>query len=292
LQVAAFCNAKPDQCTATAIKAAALVLAPVIGVAYGAVAIELLVSAGRLTIAEAALLVNLGGPAGYCNLKPDTCLLIADVAAGLASGSVAPSVLPPGSIKAVATMGEALGGKAASSTVSGYISGAKVCESACAISGLTKQEQLMANLIRDSSDNQGVLTEKLLESVATRTGMTVLSGGKYGSNNGFDLVLQGKDGTVTIIMDGKQLAESGAVKLSTAGAGGTNQMSSDWVREVIERIRAKNPNSPAIAAIEVARDGGTLMTAIGGVNRSTGQLLVFPVLVSNKSPSNVSLIPK
>ena len=140
----------------------------------------------------------------------------------------------------------------------------------------------LALLIKNGGDAKGTQTEALLTSVAQRTGMTVLDGGKYGSNNGFDLVLQGKDGVITVIVDGKQLTSSGAVQLSNQGAGGTNQLSPRWVEQVIINIRNTNPNSPAIAAIQAAEKTGTLSIGVGGVNRTTGQLLVLPVTVPNK----------
>ena len=140
----------------------------------------------------------------------------------------------------------------------------------------------LALLIKNGGDAKGTQTEALLTSVAQRTGMTVLDGGKYGSNNGFDLVLKGKDGAITVILDGKQLTSSGAVQLSNQGAGGTNQLSPGWVEQVIKNIRDTNPNSPAIAAIQAAEKAGTLSIGVGGVNRTTGQLLVLPVTVPNK----------
>jgi filamentous hemagglutinin len=72
------------------------------------------------------------------------------------------------------------------------------------------------------------------------------------------------------------------VQLSNQGAGGTNQLSPGWVEQVIKNIRDTNPNSPAIAAIQAAEKAGTLSIGVGGVNRTTGQLLVLPVTVPNK----------
>ena len=86
-----------------------------------------------------------------------------------------------------------------------------------------------------------------------------------------------------MILDGKQFTASGAVSLSGNGAGGSNQLSLGWVEEVIRRIRIDNPSSPAIAAIRRAQDSGALTTAVGGVNRTTGELLVLPVTVPNKT---------
>jgi filamentous hemagglutinin len=96
-------------------------------------------------------------------------------------------------------------------------------------------------------------------------------------------VLQGQNGAITLILDAKQLTASGAVKLSAEGAGGTNQLSPAWVEQVMENIRRTNPSSPAIAAIAAAQRNDSLSIAVGGVNRTTGQLLVLPVVVPNKS---------
>jgi filamentous hemagglutinin len=215
-------------------------------------------------------------------------IITAETAAAITSGAITPSSLAPvlaaGGVKTVTQLGEAMAGQAATATTGGFINASKVCQSACAIGGLTIEEQALALLIKNGGDAKGTQTEALLTSVAQRTGMTVLDGGKYGSNNGFDLVLKGKDGAITVILDGKQLTSSGAVQLSNQGAGGTNQLSPGWVDEVIKNIRNTNPGSPAIAAIQAARDTGTLSIGVGGVNRTTGQLLVLPVTVPNKKP--------
>lgn len=188
-------------------------------------------------------------------------------------------MLSAGGMKAVTTMGEAVAGQAAAATGGGYINASKVCQAGCAIGGLTAQEQALATAIRNGQDSTGTMTETLLKSVAQRTGMEVLDGGKYGANNGFDLVLKGKDGAVTVILDGKQLTASGAVSLSGNGVGDTNQLSTDWIRNVVRRI---DSNSPAAKVIALAQENGTLTVAVGGVNRTTGELVVLPVTVPNK----------
>lgn len=214
-------------------------------------------------------------------------VISAETAAAITSGAVTPSSLAPlltaGGIRTVSKLEDALSATAAEATAGGLVNASKVCGSACAITSLDANEQALVNLIQNGADKSGALTEQLLAAVAQRTGMTVVAGGKYGANNGFDLVLQGQNGAITVILDAKQLTASGAVKLSTEGAGGANQLSPAWVEQVMENIRRTNPNSPAIAAIAAAQRNDSLSIAVGGVNRTTGQLLVVPVVVPNKS---------
>jgi len=74
-------------------------------------------------------------------------------------------------------------------------------------------------LLPMNGDLTGQLTERLVDSVAVDQGLTVLSGGKYGSNNGFDHVLQATDESVIIVVDAKQM-NSGSFSLSSNSAGG------------------------------------------------------------------------
>lgn len=147
-------------------------------------------------------------------------------------------------------------------------------------------EQDIAYEIASVGDSSGKLTEKLFTMIAERTGTTVLAGGKYGSNNGFDLVLQGANGEVTIILDAKQMS-NGAFSLSSQAAGNTTQLSEAWVKEVLGRLPQ---GSPAKNAVERALANNTLQTAIGGVNKATGSVVVVPVQVPDKSL--VSQIPR
>lgn len=147
-------------------------------------------------------------------------------------------------------------------------------------------EQDIAYEIASIDDSIGKLTEKLFTMIAERTGTTVLAGGKYGSNNGFDLVLQGANGEVTIILDAKQMS-NGAFSLSSQAAGNTTQLSKAWVEEVLARLP---DGSPAKTEIIKALDNDTLVTTVGGVNKTTASVVVVPVQVPNKSL--VSQIPK
>ena len=186
---------------------------------------------------------------------------------------------PSAAGRTVSTMGDAVSGNTIAATQGGTVKGADICVSGCAIGGLTQTEQQLVTRIRNGEDSAtGNLTEQLLTSVSQRTGMTVLTGGKYGSNNGFDLVLQDAAGNVTVIMDAKQITQAGSIKLSTKSELGT-QLSPEWIQNVVNKLPL---SSPARTAVERAVRNGALTVAVGGVNRTTGQLIVAPVTVPNK----------
>jgi len=141
-----------------------------------------------------------------------------------------------------------------------------------ALIDLTQQEQALASRIANQGDLKGANTEILVESVAQRQGLNSLPGGKYGSNNGFDHVFENADGSVTIILDSKQI-NNGAAKLSE-GAGGQLQLTDAWVQAVLDRLDA---NSPAHIAVSRALQDGTLVKGVAGVDKTTGKLVVVRV---------------
>ncbi|WP_265707256.1 hemagglutinin repeat-containing protein [Verminephrobacter aporrectodeae] len=169
---------------------------------------------------------------------------------------------------------EALAGTAAKATTNGFVNATKVCTHGCAIKKLTPTEQELVSKITANGDKTGQLTEQLLTSVAQRTkGITVLPGGKYGSDNGFDLVLKDANGGVTIVMDAKQMNQD-AFQLSSSGRNKDVQLSQAWIKTVLGKLP---DDSPAKAAVDQAIKLNTLRTAIGGVDRSTETLKIVPV---------------
>jgi filamentous hemagglutinin len=143
---------------------------------------------------------------------------------------------------------------------------------------LAEDKALVAAIIKNG-DPKGILTEKLVESVAESQGIRSLQGGKYGSNNGFDHTFtlgQDSSGNVTLLlMDSKQMSASGSMKLSI-GAGGQLQLSENWVTAVLGKL---NPNSEAFQVTKLALDAGTLRTAVAGVDKIGGTLIMLPVKV-------------
>lgn len=80
-------------------------------------------------------------------------------------------------------------------------------------------------------------------------------------------------------MDGKQMSQAGAFSLSANAAGGNTQNSMAWIEAVLRNLEK---SSPAYKAVEAAAKNNTLVTAVGGVNRTTGELVVLPVTVPTK----------
>ncbi|TRB20778.1 hypothetical protein EXN70_24160, partial [Rhizobium rhizogenes] len=160
-----------------------------------------------------------------------------------------------------------------SPTTSGNISAGSVGSDGVGIIGLTPAQVAEANTIAMNGDLTGQLTERLVDSVAADQGLSVLSGGKYGSNNGFDHVLEATDGSVTIVVDAKQM-NSGSFSLSNSGAGGAQQLSDQWIRNV---LGALDQTSPAVTSVRDAISNGTLYKAVMGVDKTTGKLMMIRV---------------
>ena len=137
----------------------------------------------------------------------------------------------------------------------------------------------LATIVKNG-DIKGGKTESLIHGLAKRSGYEPLQGGKYGSNNGFDHVLVGKDGSVVII-DSKQIKTNGAIQVSSKGAGDTNQLSSKWINAVLRELSENDPTKLAIKNAE--KNGKSIKTIIAGVDKSNGKVVLLPVRIPNKN---------
>ncbi len=169
------------------------------------------------------------------------------------------------------TIAEALNAPAQTVTAGGFLNKQKVCDGGCALDVMTDAEQKLLQKIRDHGDLSGVLTEELVEMIAKREGLISLGGTKYGSNNGFDHVLQSADGSVTLILDSKQIY-NGSIQLGSTSAG-TVQLSDDWISFVLNKVGP----TPAEAAVRAAIKDGSLKIAVAGVNKDTGELVMVNI---------------
>ena len=183
------------------------------------------------------------------------------------------------SLNAVSDFEQMAKGAQATPTPGGYINQAKVCGNQCVLGITDANDQALAARIAQSGDPTGELTESLVNSVAQKQGMTVLDGGKYGGNKGFDAVLQNADGSVTILIDAKQMTNGTFTLGQTADS--SLQLSPNWTANVLNKL---DPNSPAAVAVVNARKAGTLNTAVIGVDKSTGRLIGVPVNVPSARP--------
>ncbi len=168
---------------------------------------------------------------------------------------------------------------AATVSPAGNLSAGSINRAAYALTDLVPAERNLALDIMVNGDNvpgsAGRKTEQLTSMIAQRQGWNELPGGKYGggSDNGFDHVLQGPDGKVTIVLDSKQIND-GATQLGTIGDGTVVQLSDRWINNVLDKLP---DNSPAKVAVLRAIDEGTLFKGMMGVDKATGQVTLIRV---------------
>ena len=134
--------------------------------------------------------------------------------------------------------------------------------------------------IAQKGDYKGFKTEEVVNEILKRDpNVELLDGGKYGSNNGFDHVFRNKKTGEVWILDSKQIAKSGNMRVSNKGAGRARQMSPNWVNNVLNKLENNNPIKHTI---ENAKNSGKLNTGLVGVDKKTGELIFVPVRITNK----------
>ena len=162
------------------------------------------------------------------------------------------------------------------STEKGFINASKVCQSACELKPTSNQERELI----DSIVKNATVQEKYRKIIA-RSCRTIrvqsARGGKYGSNNGFDHILLGKDGSIVII-DSKQL-RNGAVQVSNKAAGNSNQLSRDWIRKVVGQLPDKN----VARQINNSLEKETLKPLLLALINVMGTIKLVPVKIPNKN---------
>ncbi|MCL6056159.1 DUF637 domain-containing protein [Neisseria meningitidis] len=176
-------------------------------------------------------------------------------------------------------MKKALDKAATVATAQGYVSKTKIKIGQTELRVTAATDKQLLKAIGEGRDTTGKMTEQLFDSLAKQNGFRVLSGGKYGGNNGFDHVWQAADGSVVLIVESKQI-RNGTVQLNPNGAGGYTQMSREWIKQVVKSLP---DGSPAKAVVLKANQNGKLKTAIAGVDRQTGKAVILPVKVPSKT---------
>ena len=176
-------------------------------------------------------------------------------------------------------MKKALDKAATVATAQGYVSKTKIKVGQTELRVTAATDKQLLKTISEGRDTTGKMTEQLFDSLAKQNGFKVLSGGKYGANNGFDHVWQAADGSVVLIVESKQI-RNGTVQLNPNGAGGYTQMSEDWIRQVITNLP---DNHPTKNILREAVRSGKIKTAVTGVDRQTGKAVIIPVKVPSKA---------
>ena len=152
---------------------------------------------------------------------------------------------------------------------------------------LTPATKKQVDDIAKHGDSGGYKTEALFEDVIKEHGGTVLSGGKYGSNNGYDhvVVFKDEDGKtyLTMTVDSKQLNSKG-VKLDPKAAGGNMQMSDVWDQAVLAKL---DKNSEARKAIEAAKANGSLVKGVAYVDKNSKKLKLVRINPTNPTKKDI-----
>ena len=134
--------------------------------------------------------------------------------------------------------------------------------------------------IAKKGDLQGFKTEEVVNEILKRDpNVELLDSGKYGSNNGFDHVFRNKNTGEVWVLDSKQIAKSGNMRVSNKGVGGTRQMSPDWVKNVLDKVDARNIDNSTTKVIRDAINSNKINIGLVGVDKKTGELIFVPIRI-------------
>lgn len=165
-------------------------------------------------------------------------------------------------------------------TKGGHINACKIRDSSCALAVDSDVQKDIDYFVEHSdsmtSPEKGQYVEDIVDKMAKSDPSIEVVEAKYGSNNGIDhlfVMTKGDGTTITLVMDSKQISAKGTAKLQT-GAGGSKQLTEDWIDAVLGRLPA---DSLAREKIKLARINNTLVKAVAAINKDTKQLWFVPV---------------
>ncbi|MCS4300150.1 MULTISPECIES: DUF637 domain-containing protein [Acinetobacter] len=158
----------------------------------------------------------------------------------------------------------------------GVYSNTKLKNNAIDIDLSVNGKQQLKTIVQ-KGDVYGDKTEALFNTTVKEQGGSILSGGKYGSNNGFDHVVVFKDTqgntTMTMLVDSKQQNSRG-ISLIEKAAGGQMQMSEAWIARVMLKL---DKNSETYKAVTQAVKDGTLVKGIAYVDKAKEKLMMIRI---------------
>ena len=138
--------------------------------------------------------------------------------------------------------------------------------------------------VMKGNDNKGKITEEIFNTAFENDPKLKVYNGKYGSNNGFDHVVEIKETGEVWILESKQLSEKGTITLSNKGVqdsfgNTTRQGSSGWIEGVLDKL---DNNNPTKKLIREAQKSKKLRYGITEINKKTGEMEIIPVIIKNK----------
>ena len=138
------------------------------------------------------------------------------------------------------------------------------------------------NDIIKNGDATGAKTEKIVDGILKDNPNLVVYNAKYGGNKGIDHLVYNKKTGEYWVIDSKQIAktktlESGGIKLLENGAKNERQLTEDWIKAVANNLHEDEKN----LLIRIV-DEKNYRTAVIGVNKNTGEIILVPLKVNNK----------
>ena len=162
------------------------------------------------------------------------------------------------------------------------ISGKIVSNDGYKVSYDTKKYGQEINDIIKNGDATGAKTEKIVDGILRDNPNLVVYNAKYGGNKGIDHLVYNKKTGEYWVIDSKQIAktktlESGGIKLLENGAKNERQLTEDWMKAVANNLHEDEKN----LLIRIV-DEKNYRTAVIGVNKNTGEIILVPLKVNNK----------
>ena len=162
------------------------------------------------------------------------------------------------------------------------ISGKIVSNDGYKVSYDTKKYGQEINDIIKNGDATGAKTEKIVDGILRDNPNLVVYNAKYGGNKGIDHLVYNKKTGEYWVIDSKQIAktktlESGGIKLLENGAKNERQLSKKWIEAGADKLHENEKN----LLIKIL-DEKNYRTAVIGVNKNTGEIILVPLKVNNK----------
>ena len=138
------------------------------------------------------------------------------------------------------------------------------------------------NDIIKNGDATGAKTEKIVDGILRDNPNLVVYNAKYGGNKGIDHLVYNKKTGEYWVIDSKQIAktktlESGGIKLLENGAKNERQLTEEWIKAVANNLHENKKN-----LLFRIVDEKNYRTAVIGVNKNTGEIILVPLKVNNK----------
>ena len=131
-------------------------------------------------------------------------------------------------------------------------------------------------------DATGAKTEKIVDGILRDNPNLEVYNGKYGGNKGIDHLVYNKTTGEYWIIDSKQIAktktlESGGMRLLENAAQNKRQLSENWIKAVANKL----PKNEKDLLLRIVNEKN-YRTAVIGVNKNTGEIILVPISVENK----------